>query len=44
MPELLENQTGDLAKNPAKKRIHKIPAHMETFYIFLCPKEKTACP
>jgi hypothetical protein len=39
MPELLENQTGDLAKSGAKKRIHKIPAHMETLYIFLCPKE-----
>jgi hypothetical protein len=28
MPELLENRTGDLAKSGAKKRIHKIPAHM----------------
>jgi hypothetical protein len=27
-----------------KKRIHKIPAYMEILYIFLCPKEKTACP
>jgi hypothetical protein len=24
----------------AKKRIHKIPAHMKTLYIFLCPKER----
>jgi hypothetical protein len=40
MPELLENQTGDLAKSGAKKRIHKIPAHMETLYIILCPKER----
>jgi hypothetical protein len=40
MPELLENQTGDLAKSGAKKRIHKISAHMETLYIFLCPKER----
>jgi hypothetical protein len=40
MPELLENQTGDLAKSGAKKRIHKIPAHVETFYILLCPKER----
>jgi hypothetical protein len=39
MSELLENQTGDLAKSGAKKRIHKIPADMETLYIFLCPKE-----
>jgi hypothetical protein len=23
-----------------KKRIHKVPAHMETLYIFLCPKER----
>jgi hypothetical protein len=40
MSELLENQTGDLAKSGAKKRIHKIPAHIETFDIFLCPKER----
>jgi hypothetical protein len=40
MPELLENQTGDLAESGAKKRIHKIPARMETLYIFLCPKER----
>jgi hypothetical protein len=45
MPELLENQTGDLVKSGAKMRIHKIPAHMETIDIFLCPKErKTVCP
>jgi hypothetical protein len=43
MPELLENQTGDLAKSGAKKRIHKIPAHMETLYIFLCSKERKLC-
>jgi hypothetical protein len=43
MPELLENQTGDLAKSGAKKRIHKIPAHIETLYIFLCPKERKLC-
>jgi hypothetical protein len=43
MPELLENQTGDLAKSEAKKRIHKIPAYMETLYIFLCPKERKLC-
>jgi hypothetical protein len=23
-----------------KMKIHKIPAHMETLYIFLCPKER----
>jgi hypothetical protein len=40
MPELLENQTGDLAKSGAEMRIQKIPAHMETLYIFLCPKER----
>jgi hypothetical protein len=40
MPELLENLTGDLAKSGTKKRIHKIPAHMEILYIFLCPKER----
>jgi hypothetical protein len=40
MSELLENQTGDLAKSGAKKRTHKIPARMETIYIFLCPKER----
>jgi hypothetical protein len=40
MPELLENQTGDLAKSGTKKRIHKIPVYMETLYIFLCPKER----
>jgi hypothetical protein len=40
MPELLENQTGDLAKRGAKKRIHKIPVHMEILSIFLCPKER----
>jgi hypothetical protein len=40
MPELLENQTGDLAKSGVKMRIHKIPAHMETLYIILCPKER----
>jgi hypothetical protein len=40
MPELLENQTGDLDKSRAKKRIHKILAHMETLYIFLCSKER----
>jgi hypothetical protein len=40
MPELLENQTGDLAKSQAKKRIHTIPAHIETLYIFLCPEER----
>jgi hypothetical protein len=40
MPESLENQTGDLAKSGAKMRIHKVPAHMETLYIFLCPKER----
>jgi hypothetical protein len=39
MPELLENQTGDLTKSGTKKKIHKIPAHMETLYIFFCPKE-----
>jgi hypothetical protein len=43
MPELLENQTGDLAKSGAKKRIHKIAAYMETLYIFLCPKERKLC-
>jgi hypothetical protein len=26
-----------------KKRIHKIPADMETLYIFLCPKERKLC-
>jgi hypothetical protein len=40
MPEVLENQTGALAKSGTKKRIHKIPAHMENLYIFLCPKER----
>jgi hypothetical protein len=40
MLELLENQTGDLAKSGAKNRIPKIPVQMETFYIFLCPKER----
>jgi hypothetical protein len=40
MPELLENQTRNLAKSGAKMRIHKIPAHMGTLYIFLCPKER----
>jgi hypothetical protein len=40
MPELLENRTGDLAKSAAKKRIHKICAHMETLYILICPKER----
>jgi hypothetical protein len=40
MPELPENQTGYLAKSGAKKRLHKISAHMETLYIFLCPKER----
>jgi hypothetical protein len=40
MPELLENQAGDLAKSGTTLRIHTVPAHMETFYIFLCPKER----
>jgi hypothetical protein len=40
MPEFLENQTGDLVKSGVKMRIHKISAHMETLYIFLCPKER----
>jgi hypothetical protein len=40
MSEFLENQTSDLAKGGAKKRIHKIPVHMETLYILLCPKER----
>jgi hypothetical protein len=40
MPELLENQTDDLAKSGAKTRIHKIPAHIETLSIFLCSKER----
>jgi hypothetical protein len=44
MPQLLENQTGDLAKSGAKKIAHKIPAHMEILYIFLCPKEKLRVP
>jgi hypothetical protein len=43
MPELLGNHTGDLAKSGEKKRIHKILAHMETPYIFLCPKERKLC-
>jgi hypothetical protein len=43
MPELLENQTGDLAKSGAKMIIHKIPFYMETLYIFLCPKERKLC-
>jgi hypothetical protein len=38
MLELLENQTGDLAKSVAKMRIHKITAYVETLYIFFCPK------
>jgi hypothetical protein len=40
MPESLENQTGDLAKSGEKKRIHKITAHTEIIYMFLCPKER----
>jgi hypothetical protein len=40
MPELLENQTGDLAKSGVKMKIHKISAHMETLCIFLCAKER----
>jgi hypothetical protein len=40
MPELLENHTGDSAKSGAEQRIHKILAHMETLYIFLCLKER----
>jgi hypothetical protein len=40
MPELLENQTGDFAKSGARKRIHKIPAHIKILYIFLRPKER----
>jgi hypothetical protein len=40
MPELLDNKTGDLAKSGEKKRIHKIPAHVKTLYIFLYPKER----
>jgi hypothetical protein len=29
-----------LGEKRGKMKIHKIPAHMETFYIFLCPKER----
>jgi hypothetical protein len=34
------NQTGDLVKSEEKMRIHKIPAYMESLYVFLCPKER----
>jgi hypothetical protein len=44
MPELLENQTGDLAKGGAKKRIHKIPAHHETFTDSSVQKKKLCVP
>jgi hypothetical protein len=40
MPGLLENRTGDLAKSGETKRIQKIPADIETIYIFLCLKER----